>query len=355
MKKYKLKFKILAHGFPATVNKFQLDDFDLKSETIHEKEITNSLEKDSFNTTGYITTCSYKLDNDNSLYYNFFENHNFIEMNVPNDKTKSKASLGEHVLKSQFVQDIVCDLEKKMRLVFNLRIIFPIYKVFIFDENENQITYIINYKDFPANIGLFQFDTETFEKNSHFNFNLKSIKLLEKKNIRFSRAMDLFTHSFDPSNVSLRFLMLFSTLESLFITSKTDVTKNLAICVSKILLYDNTYEEEKIYQRIKELYKFRSKYVHGKNTEITVELEKELRNYVRQVLIIYWMISQNSKYTSNTIISTLKSNGKIDLQVKLTAKYLRADDYTLTYKETCLLIARELKNGNLKINKEEDG
>lgn len=352
---YKIKFKMLAYGFPLTAQKYIVDNFELKSYTIDEKRIAESVENDCFDTTGYITTCSYQLKDDVNRYCNYFETVDFIDIDVPITVTGNKLDLATFIINNDLVNRIIKNFTKKLRLIYNFRIIFPIYKITIYDCNEVEQTYAVCYNDLPANIGLDKFDKNTFEKNGRYDFRLDSLIEIEKRNVPFSRAMDLFSHSFEPKEVPLRFMMLFSSLEALFVDSRVKITKRICICVSRILQCENIEQQNQIYSRIKELYDYRSRYIHGKENLINLEVEKELRGYVREVLIIYWTIALDCKYDATSIIKTLTKNQEFGINIKLLGRYLRSDDYNKTYKESCEMIASEITKGNIGIKDTENG
>ena len=356
MKKFKLKIKILVYGFPLTSEHFEVDNFELKSEKTDLNSVIEILEKNPFIPSWYIFNCVFQLKNDENTYCNYFENIDYIQLNISNDKAKSKETIIQHFFNSSDVDDLINNFKKKLRLIYNLRIIFPIYKVTVFDENDKLVGYFINYNDFPAQQGLRKdFDEGKFSKNSRTGFDLKRFLLTEQKNVRFKRAMALFNDSFDSSDVSIRFILLFSCLESLFITSKKGITENLALCTSRILLYENKTKEEVTYKRIKELYNYRCKFIHGnKIKDITYELETELRDIVRYVLLIYWNLCLSGK-TPNEIVRILKNDEKISLQTKIFAKVIMCNDYKQAYKENLEMIASEISKGNVIITEQENG
>ena len=169
--------------------------------------------------------------------------------------------------------------------------------------------------------------------------------------------MNYFYSSFNSSDISLRYLILFSSLESLLITSKKNITENLARRTSKILNYGDDKKEKEVYEKLKTLYNIRSKYIHGtKRNIITIENERELRNYVRETLIIYWMYAScNSKLGSKQIIKNLDANVEFDFQTKMVAKYLRTENFAKTYSEACEEISEGIMNGKFKITEMNNG
>lgn len=356
MKKFKIEIKLLVYGFPCIDEHFVMDNFELKLEKINLDSIGKSMIENPFVPSGYIFNCTFKLKNDDDNYYNYFESVENIEYSISNDKAKSKETIIKYFFELDDIEKLIDDFKKKLRLIYNLRIIFPINKITIFDEKGEIVGYFINYNDFPAIHGLnLDFDKEKFSKNSRTGFDLKSFLLTEKKNVKFGRAISLFNDSFDSSDSSIRFLLLFSCLEALFLTSKKKITENIAICTSRILLYENEKDEIFMYERIKKLYDYRSKFIHGiKLNNITYDLELELREIVRFVLLIYWNLCLLN-LSSKQIIKMLKNREKVSLQTRMYAKIIKSDNYNDAYKETLEMIALEIKRGNVRIKEQENG
>lgn len=356
MKKFKIKIKLLVYGFPPIDKDFIIDNFELKSEKINLNSIGEAVDKNPFIPTGYIYNCTFQIKNDKNIYYNYFENVEYIECYISNDKAKSKETITNFFLTSNDIEELINNFKKKLRLIYNLRIMFPIYKVVILNENNEFINYFISYSNFPSKYGIRKdFNKEKFSNNSRYGFNLEKFILTEKNNVKFKRAMSFFNDSFESNDVAIRFILLFSCLESLFITSKKNITENLALCTSRIFYYENKKEEEEMYERIKELYDYRCKYIHGKKTgNITYGLETELRDIVRYVILIYWHLCLLGK-TSNKIIKNLKNQEKISLQTKIYIKEIMSNNYEKTRNEIYEMIALEIDKGNVIITEEENG
>ena len=356
MKKFKLNIKLLVYGFPFPDEKFVMDNFELKAEKMDLAIIGNITQENQFIPAVYIFNCLFQLKGDENNYYSFFETVKDIEYNISNNKAKTKANIIKYFSELVDIDLLIENFKKKLRLIYNLRIIFPIYKVIIFNEDDKRIGFFTNYNDFPAQPGLnSNFDRKKFTKNSRIGFDLKSFLSTEKSNIKFSRAMSLFNDSFESSDCSIRFLLLFSCLESLFLNTKTNITETIAVCTSRILLYEKAEDEDAMYEKIKNLYDCRCKFIHGKKLNgISMDLELELREVVRYVLLIYWNLSLSGK-TSNEIISMLKNKEKIPLQTRMYAKVIKSENYNQAYKECLSMVAVEIVKGNVKITEQENG
>lgn len=356
MKNFKLKIKLLLYGFPFLDEYFAMDNFELKKEKVDFSSINDVISKNPFIPAGYIYNCTFRLKNDENIYYSYFESIKNIEYTIPNNEAINKESIMEYFSNLNNIEELINNFKKKLRLIFNLRIIFPISEIIILDENNKLIDSFVEHNNFPAQFGLDEsFDKEQFAKNSRVGFNLESFLLTEKNNVKFSRAISLFNDSFDSSDISIRYLLLFSCLESLFLTSKKNITENLALCTSRIFLYENPKDEEELYRKIKNLYNYRCKFIHGQKTEsITYDLEMELRKIVRYVLLIYWHLCLSGKQ-SNQIIKILKNKEKISLQTKIYANTIRCDNYEDAYRENLEMIGLEISKGNVIITEQENG
>lgn len=343
--KYKVKIKILVNGFPYMNNKYILDNFELKRMQLNEKDIFNDIDvaESSFSTNGYMSFCTYKFKNDDRLFCNYFESIIPVEINVPIEKTNDKYFLEKYIIESKKINEEIFNFQVEIRLIYNIRILFPMYIFTIYDMNDEKKGFVTTYYDFNAFRFITDFDNDTFEKNKIFRFNMNVLNILIEQNVRFQRAIKLYYDSFDSNNINARYIMLFSAMESLFITSDKNITKNLAICMSRILLYSNKDEELKAYKRIKKLYDYRSKFVHGNPVKITDDIEKELRNIVREVLIIYYSIFQDEKMTPNLIIKKLKNSEEISITSKILAEYLRESDTKKAYENVINWYANSIK------------
>lgn len=354
MKKFKMKLKMLVYGFPSLTEEYTNENFKLKTEVIDLLEIETQMTNNIFVPSYFIASCAFQIEGEEEQKCNYFETINDIEFEISNDKAKSVKTIGKSAF--EIADKIITSFTKKMRLIFNIRIIFPISLVSIYDMENNEITKMIRTKDFPSVMGLNEnFDSELFNQNSRTGFNLEKFEETEKNNIRFARAIELFNNSFEPTDKSMRFLLLFSSLEALFVTSKQNITERIATCTSRILAYKTEEETLAMYNRMKELYNFRSKYIHGQKTKnITLELEKELRNIVRWVMLIYWNLCLKEK-GPRVIINELKENVKLPLDTRMYAIYLKSSDYSEAQKEAYTEVAIELANGRARITEEENG
>lgn len=355
MKQFKIKYKILLYGFPPVDENFIIDNFELKSYMLYKNLQDKEVEVENFPTSIYLLNCCYKLKDDDNIYYNYFENINELIVDIPNNLC-NKNDIQKYIMNNTCIKKIIYDLEKKLRLMFNIRIIFPMIRITIHDIDNHDYGYVILTKDFPGYSWQHSFCKEIFEFNSHFMFSLESFSKLEEKNAKFEKAMSYFYSSFDSNSISIRFTMLFSSMEALLIRSKTQVTEKLSLRMSRLLKCIDPKLENDTYKDIKELYNIRSKYIHGsKKNNITRQDEEKLRKYVREVLIIYWMYALNNKLTANQIINNLDNEKNLDYITRTTARYIRTLDFKKAYVDACEDIAEGIISSKIKITEIKNG
>ena len=348
MNEYRLSIKILLFGFPPLKEKYEVDNYVLKKAILDENEIIDSFNHELFSTGTYISFCTYVTENDNTRYYNYFENKPDI-IKIPK-KLKEPKAVEDYIINYYENNNEFEYLEKKLRLQFNTRILFPMIRFDILTKENKKFGLSIKYNDFSAQFTSQFFDEKTFESNSHLKLDIKSFIKLETKNVKFKRAIDYYFSSFDNNDISARFILLFSSLETLLLSSKKDLAKNLATCTSRILKYIDQFDEQVIYDEIIDLYDIRSKYIHGsKKYIITSENEKKLRDYVRATLLIYWQYVENNKLGANQVIKNLKQSLEFDFETRMFAKYLKVTDFKIAYKEFQSELIKEIKKGKFKI------
>ncbi len=92
------------------------------------------------------------------------------------------------------------------------------------------------------------------------------------------------------------FIMLFSILEMIFGSGKTEITYQISRGTA-LLLSSNSDEMNTIYKRMKKLYNVRSSYVHD-GKPVPIERLLELREIVRRVLIMLIDLNYHKKEKS---------------------------------------------------------
>lgn len=357
MKLYNVKIKMLTYGFLPLKDEYKIDDYVLKYDKINELDVVSITKNTNFSTANYIYFCSFESDTGVGNCYSFFENEKFIQVKLRSN-TDDKNKILHNIIYNTPLLSRVYSLEKKLRLIFNVRILLPISVVEVYNQSNEYIGKYVYYQTLPGEFGIKVEDIQIFERNSQFFINMESLDDFEKKNFKFNKAMKYYYYSFDSNDISLRFVNLFSSMEALFISgrdNKLNIAEHLAVRISRLLFYDND-SQKKLYDKLKKLYSNRSKYLHGSNLNvITLEMEKELRELVRYALIIYWLYSYSNSFCSNQILTKLDNNAEIDTQIKTMTKYLMSDDFSVAYKESCELIASEIDKGICRVTEENNG
>lgn len=284
------KNKILISGlFP--MENFKIDGYEQKRCKYDETMIKTDSEDYIFYASGYLIQSSYNPVEEDGIFYEYFENIEPIEIEIESE-INQKEKIEEEVLKKMIFK--ISLLEKKLRLITNLQISLPVFKTNIYDENNNHITYVGFTVGQASSLAISSY-TDEMKKIlvNRLKFNIADQTLIdvENKNIRYRRALTFFNNSFVPNDISVRFALLFSTLESLFNINGEEVSETVSKYCSKIL-YLSSKEEKRKKMKIKDYYDIRSKYIHGNEPRpITEKNEFDLREIVREVLLIYWNLS----------------------------------------------------------------
>ena len=122
---------------------------------------------------------------------------------------------------------------------------------------------------------------------------------LENKNVRYKRALNFYLKSFESQVIGIRFTLLFSSLESLFNITGDEITKEVSNYASNILFL-NSKQRCSSKWKLSTYYGIHSRYIHGNDGyELTSKQENELRDYVREILILANIVSYITKFVQN--------------------------------------------------------
>ncbi len=338
------KNKILINGLFPLIN-YIIDGYTEKTGKMDEKKINVKDEDYLFYTGGYLINSSYAVEEKEGIYYEYFENDELFEIEVSDDIYKDKYKLSKYLL--QEIDTKVRLLERKIRLITNLRISLPIFRATIFDENKEYITSVGLIANEISHFSISSYDEKLKEiLTTRLNMRISNDTLLnlENKNNRYKRAFRFYNSSFVPDDCDIRFTLLFSSLESLFNLNGKHVKNTIAEYSSKILFLSSEDELE-TNNRLLDFYKKRSEFIHGNNPpQITFEEEFELREIVRKVLLIYWHISTCQGIYNPALIKKyldITNQDNLELQTQLFIKYFDVKDYKKMY----LKIKEDLLNG----------
>lgn len=339
MKKIYIKYKILVNGFFVN-DSFKCDEFILKDGYLNEnyfKEKSLVVRDFPIDLNRFIIDC---LVDYKTYRFKYFESEDFIEFEVSNKF--NKANIGSFLVKKSEIIQKIFDLEQKLRLRFNIPILFPITLLEIHDENKKLLSVCQtnarwsswNRADYP--IGY----QESFN-NSRFDFDLNSMRNI--KDFHFKRAIEFYNESFESDNIAVRFILIFSSLEAIFNLDGKKITEKLSKYSAKLLSEDNLSEYDKISEDMTNLYGKRCNYVHGTKLNcITVNDEILLRRYARKIIIAYWLLMNNSKMTARQILEYLDSNQKLDIQTRLIISALNAQNFSEQQNKLVNLIEKEI-------------
>ena len=326
--------KILITGLFPMID-FKIDGYIQKTGT-YDKTIINTKHDDYiFYSGGYLVQSMYAIKDKKDIFYEYFENDELFEIEVSTLDNKDK--LNEELLDKISVK--VQLLEKKLRLITNLHIGLPIFKATIYDENNNFITYVGEVCAQSSGTSISKYDKnmkELLQNRLKFHIIDETLLDLESKNNRYKRAITFFINSFVPSSNSIRFTLLFSALESLFNIDGSEVCETISEYGSKILFLDSK-KNKKLKMKLKDYYDIRSSYIHGNVPRpITEKNEFDLREIIREILLIYWniSISQNIFDATEMMNYLDKVDPKsLDLTIQLFIKCLHITDYDSFYSE----------------------
>lgn len=339
MKKIYVKYKILVNGFNVK-DFFECDGFVLKSGYISEKKFYDKISEElPINLNSFMFDCLVDI---NSLRFKYFESKDFIEYQIPN-----KYNVDEKIDKlfnaKPEIENIVYGLEQKLRLRFNIPLIFPIIFLEIYDENKKCIGYNQqNLKLSSYNRSEYPISYDESYNNSRCNFDLESMKNV--KNSRYQRTLELYNKSFESDSIEIRFILIFSSLEAIFNLDTNDIIKKLPRYIAKLLSEDNVENFNEIEKDINKLYKKRCDYIHGsKLKDISYEDELLLRNYARRVIISYWFLITNMHMTASQVLKHLDSDNEFNIQTKIGILAINSSNFSDQQHKMINLIESEME------------
>lgn len=347
------KTKILINGiFP--MRNLKIDGF-VEKTGIYNPNIIDINDSDYiFYSSGFLLSSMYSCKEKEGSYYEYFENEQLVKYELT--KELSKSEIETRIIQEQFNK--INLLQKKIRLLTGLGITLPVFKTTIYNEEKKFYTFVggvnwelsrLSAKDYNKDL------KDKLEQRLHLYISDSTILNLEDKNPRFKRALNFYLESFESNDLGIRFTLLISALESLFNITGNEITEEVSNYASNILFL-NSNQNHSAKWKISTYYDIRSRYIHGDdNYELTIEQETKLREYVREILIIYWNISTVYEIFDpielKKLINTTRRDN-LNLQVQLFIKYLRTP-YT-KYEELYNQIRLEFINKNYSVLSNKD-
>ena len=327
------KNKILISGlFP--LKNYKIDGYVEKTGTYDDKMVNSNNPEYIFYSAGHLIKSCYQCVGKKEVNYEFFESEKLIEYEINDELTRDEINmifLEEQTKKIDLLQE-------KIRLLTGLAITLPVFLTTIYKDDEFY-TYVGNVTWNTTNLRVHDYDDimkQNLQNRLNFHMADSTIEELKEKNPRYKRALNFYNNSFNSTDIGIRFTLLFSSLESLFNITAENITSEVSNYASKILLLNKSKSKSSKW-KIKSYYDIRSRYIHGNDGfEITKEIENNLREYVREILLIYWCISMTYNITDAQEIKNLLDNNDrdtIDVKVQLFVKYLRTepDKFELLY------------------------
>lgn len=328
MKKIYVKYKILVNGF-CPLDEFKIDGFSLLTsnfeEDIFHYECDPTKDGMDFNLNYYLYSCVTSFE---TKSFRYFSSDDFFEVNVSNKVVINVKNARKYLEKKNEVLERVKDLEMKLRLIFNVPLLFQVIAIEFYNENKEYCCTMLGNKQMSLWNRLdYPISHEEITNNSRFGFDLSAMKNID--NDCFKRALEFYNDSFESDKISIRFILIFSCLESIFNLDSEEITSKLSRYTAKLLSECNKDSYDEIYSDISHLYEKRSKYVHGSNNKIiTIDDELLLRRYVRKVLIIYWQIIFFGEKTSRQVLKFLDGKEDFDITTKMMIAAINSNGFS---------------------------
>lgn len=342
MKKIYIRYKILVNGF-YVLNSYSIDGFTLKSSSFDKEIFLNEYDENKngakFNLNCYLESC---LTDSQKLTYNYFESDNYEEYEISNKLNINSQTVIKLLQTKKEIYNRIDDLERKLRLIFNVPLLFQIISIEVYDENKRFLTAVQgNRQLFFWNRLSYNINPDEFANNSRFEFDFNAMK--NTNNNHFNRALEFYNDSFESEKITTRFILIFSALEAIFNLDTENVTEKIARYSAKLLAEENKKEYDIIYTDIKKLYKKRCDYIHGTKTNNIVDAdEKLLRFYVRKIIIAYWFVCIYTNKTAKQILEYLNNDEKLDLNVRICISTINAQDFSTQQRKAIDIIEKEL-------------
>lgn len=166
--------------------------------------------------------------------------------------------------------------------------LYPCYSInYIFENGKPKRGGYSSVLDYPHALGINEckFDITEEEKQNFPTWfeQHKDFAFANDTNEQFQKALRTYNLSYYIGFKELEFIMLYTILEMLFASERTEISYQIARGTA-LLLSTNTDEFKSTYKFMKKLYNARSKYVHEGNSIERKNLF-ELREIVRKVIL----------------------------------------------------------------------
>ena len=319
----KIKYEILISGIYPFEGVFTKNGYTIVENVIDSSMVETAYKAGSIYMSPLTAYCCYPRG-DGEVVYLTFQKEKELDIPYPKDKDYDKAFTNEH-LDAENLFGEVDDLEKIMVLETNNNIKFPIKKVDIYDDKGNFITTRANFSKInipsllSANRQLVLETQKRQENRLSSGISYEKIVELKRSNPYFDNALAIYYSSFSVEDVCVSFALLTTSLEALLSLSTYSSIEHCHECrqpmykiranVSEnvgLILRDET---NTMTSRMKKLYDKRSDFLHNGNRCVEDSDLRELQEYTRKVLLMYWFIYMTiAKNDHKEIVNVFRSD-----------------------------------------------
>lgn len=321
MSKLRLEYEILVSGIYPFKGHFEKNGFKIVEKVINDQIVKHLSRESVIYLSPFIGMCCYS-NNDNDTVYLTFQKEEEIQIDY-GEKKEYDVEFTNSYIEDLNLFEKVNMLEKTLVLEVNNDIKFPIKMVKVYNLDGELVTILGDFMKLNVPCLLSEDQEKVFEvmkrQNNRLNSGISYEKVAElaQNNKFFKNALSMYHASFSVSDHNVGFTLLVISLESLLGLStyskperceccnqiKFAITSTISQNVSTILMDQDGVIEN----RMKKLYRVRSKFVH-EGIEIKKQEEQEMQEYVRKVLLMYWFVSMHqTTYNHKDIIKEIQS------------------------------------------------
>ena len=286
--KYLIKYEALTYNMPACKNFEFLEHTFAVNPVTPETEKVIVPDKEPLKVNYAFLSCCVNDENGNKVFITA-KNKTALELSV--DDISDEELLKQAIDIVRVKMDAV---EQHLIFTTNLHIFFPVVQIHVYScVGEKKLLYgYTNNRPMPFQKWTWASEDIDIERRLNMNIdkNLFDAFRLHKNHTRYNIAFDYYIRSFYEFDHSSAFCLLCSAIDAITGSSskKRQLTKERLAKYSSIL-FCKPLEIEELNIRMRAFYNLRSKFTHGKGSEISTKDEISLREYVRKFLIAYYL------------------------------------------------------------------
>lgn len=372
MYKYRIYCEIICNGFVPIKYNDNLKKYQNSGFTLIENEFNDEILKNipMLYSINFLQLSTYCYKNDNINRYLSFIKEDYLILECENKIENMQKDFDYFNSVTKNIEKDAYNLIKKLRIINNDRITYPLIIFKLYELNsEKYIGQNIILNGYPKPLRKNNYDKQLL--NLRRDFNLNELNKLEDNNKQFKNALYFYTKSFEIDDIDSSYMLLFSSLESLFNYNNIkhgskkilnmygnyeisiseeegcSIINSISIIADKI--HFNYYDSKYVFNKIRELYKKRCNFTHGKETsKILIEKYNYLNDIVRDILYYYWIISLfTNNYNHSKIIDYILKTEVPLFTIQASIIYSKSFDYNMNLKY-CKNKLREsiIKDGN---------